>query len=87
MSARVERVTARRPSRPRRDNLLLGNRLLGVAAFLVLLVLFFTLVAPNFLSVGNANTIALNASILVVVACAEAVVVLTRNYDLSSARR
>ena len=32
---------------------------------------------------SNANTIALNGSILVVVACAEAIVVITRNYDIS----
>ena len=63
--------------------LLLQNRIIGVAAFLGLLVLFFGLLTQRFATVGNANTIALNASILVVVACAEAIVVLTRNYDLS----
>ena len=87
MSASIERVTTAAGPPPRQGwagDLLLGNnRLLGVAAFLALLVLFFALVAQNFLALANANTIALNASILVVVACAEAVVVLTRNYDLS----
>ena len=63
--------------------LLLQNRIIGVAAFLALLVLFFGLLTQRFATIGNVNTIALNASILVVVACAEAIVVLTRNYDLS----
>ena len=63
--------------------MLLENRLLGVLAFLCLLIAGFGLASPNFLSLSNANTIALNGSILVIVACAEAIVVLTRNYDLS----
>lgn len=62
---------------------LLEGRLLGVAIFLVLLCIFFGLVARNFASISNLNTIALNGAILVVVACAEAIVVITRNYDLS----
>jgi rhamnose transport system permease protein len=61
----------------------LQNRLAGVAAFLAVLFLFFGSLAPNFATLANINTIALNASILIVVACAEAIVVLTRNYDLS----
>jgi rhamnose transport system permease protein len=66
-----------------RTTFLLENRVLGVVAFLVLLAIFFSLVADNFAAVANANTIALNGSILVVVACAESIVVITRNYDLS----
>lgn len=62
---------------------LLQNRVAGVLCFLVILSLGFGAVAPNFLTVSNANTIALNGAILVIVACAEAIVVLTRNYDLS----
>jgi len=66
-----------------RTTFLLENRVLGVLGFLVLLAVFFSLVADNFAAVANANTIALNGSILVVVACAESIVVITRNYDLS----
>jgi rhamnose transport system permease protein len=62
---------------------LLRNRALGITVFLVLLAIFFSGLAPNFATIGNVNTIALNAAILVVVACAEAIVVITRNYDLS----
>jgi ribose/xylose/arabinose/galactoside ABC-type transport system permease subunit len=69
-----------------RDRLLhslLHGRVLGVIAFLALLSTIFSLAAKNFATVSNANTIALNGSILVVVACAEAIVVITRNYDIS----
>ena len=62
---------------------LLSNRLSGVLAFVVVLAAFFGALAPAFLSVGNVTTILLNASILAIVACAQAVVVLTRNFDLS----
>jgi len=61
----------------------LTGRLLGVAAFLLLLCIGFGAASANFLTVSNANTVALNGAILVVVACAEAIVVITRNYDLS----
>jgi rhamnose transport system permease protein len=61
----------------------LEHRELGIFAFLVLLATAFALTSANFATLANANTIALNASILVVVACAETVVVLTRNFDLS----
>ena len=69
---------------PARRNLaLLQNRALGVSAFLLLLLAFFSVLAPNFASLSNLNTIALNAAILVVAACAQAIVVITRNFDLS----
>jgi rhamnose transport system permease protein len=71
------------PTTRRRRIQLLQNRALGVAVFLILLALFFSALAPNFANIGNLNTIALNAAILVVVACAQAMVVITRNYDLS----
>jgi rhamnose transport system permease protein len=62
---------------------LLQNRVLGVAGFVVLLVLFFSIFNPNFATLGNLNTIALNAAILVIVAAGSAIVVITRNFDLS----
>ena len=62
---------------------LLQNRLLGVAGFVAVLAVFFGALAPAFLSAANAGTILLNASILAIVACAQAIVVLTRNFDLS----
>jgi rhamnose transport system permease protein len=68
---------------PARRGAFLRNRALGIAAFLGGFVVLFGLTADNFATVGNLNTVALNASILVVVACAEAIVVITRNYDLS----
>lgn len=62
---------------------LLDSRLTGIVAFLALLLVFFGLLSDPFLTVGNLNTIALNGSILAIVACAQAIVVLTRNFDLS----
>lgn len=76
-------LAAQAPGRSPAAGLLLQNRVLGITGFLTLLVVLFSLAAPNFATVGNLNTIALNAAILVVVACAEAIVVITRNYDLS----
>ena len=62
---------------------LLQNRALGAATFLVLLCAAFAFTTPHFADLANARTISLNASLLIVVACAESVVVITRNYDLS----
>lgn len=63
----------------------LQNRVLGVLVFLILLSLFFSMTAPNFATISNANTIILNACILIIMACAEATVVITRNIDVSVA--
>lgn len=63
----------------------LKNRVLSVLVFQVILTLFFSLITRNFASLSNVNTIILNASILVIMACAEAVVIITRNYDVSVA--
>ena len=63
----------------------LRNRVLGVLVFQLLVSIFFSIVAPNFASVSNANTIILNACILMIMACAEATVMITRNIDVSVA--
>jgi rhamnose transport system permease protein len=65
--------------------LALRNRVIGVFVFLVLVCTFFTFTSPRFATVSNVNTIVLNASILIILACAEATVVLTRNIDVSIA--
>ena len=64
---------------------ILRNRVLGVVAFLAILSLLFASIAPNFATISNANTIILNASIMVIMASAEAVVVITRCLDVSVA--
>jgi rhamnose transport system permease protein len=61
----------------------LQNRALGVLGFLIVVLIGFGAAAPNFLTLSNMNTILLNGAILVIVACAGAIVVLTRNFDLS----
>ena len=61
----------------------LRGRLLGIIAFQILLIVVFTSVTPSFAGPQNMLGVALNGSVIVLVACAEAVVVITRNYDLS----
>ena len=63
----------------------LKNRALGVLLFEVLIILVFSLAGDKFLSVSNLNTIFLNACIMAILASAEAVVIITRNYDVSIA--
>jgi rhamnose transport system permease protein len=58
-------------------------RVSGVLAFIVLLALVFSLLSPRFLTAQNLEVIASNAAILAIVAAAQAVVLLTRNLDVS----
>jgi rhamnose transport system permease protein len=58
-------------------------REIGIAAALGLAIVFFSIRASHFLTVGNWQNILQNVSIVVVVAVGEMVVVLTRNIDLS----
>jgi rhamnose transport system permease protein len=58
-------------------------REIGILAALLVAIVFFTIRAPHFLSVGNWQGIAQNVAIVVVVGVGEMVVVLTRNIDLS----
>jgi rhamnose transport system permease protein len=58
-------------------------RELGIAAALLLAIVFFSIRSPNFLTVSNWQDIAQNVAIVVVVAVGEMVVVLARNIDLS----
>lgn len=58
-------------------------RVTGVVAFLVVLGLVFTGLNARFATLQNLTVIASNASILAIVAAAQAVVLLTRNLDVS----
>ena len=64
---------------------ILKNRMVGVLLFEALIMIIFTIAAKKFLTLSNLNTIFLNACILAILACAEAVVIITRNYDVSVA--
>jgi rhamnose transport system permease protein len=55
----------------------------GVLVFLIVLGLTFTLVTDRFLTVQNLAVVASSASILAVAACAQAIVLFTRNLDVS----
>jgi rhamnose transport system permease protein len=64
---------------------ILKNRVMGVLLFEALIVVIFSIASKGFLTLSNLNTIFLNACILAILACAEAVVIITRNYDVSVA--
>lgn len=55
----------------------------GVLVFLIVLGLAFTLLSPQFLTVQNLTVVASSASILAVAACAQAIVLFTKNLDVS----
>jgi rhamnose transport system permease protein len=55
----------------------------GVVAFLVLLGLTFGLMNERFLTIQNLTIVASSAAILAIAACAQAVVLITRNLDVS----
>ncbi len=73
------------PLGPSWSVVLLKNRALGVLLFEVLIILVFSLASDKFFSLSNLNTIFLNACIMAILASAEAVVIITRNYDVSIA--
>jgi rhamnose transport system permease protein len=58
-------------------------RVSGVLAFLLIVGFSFSLLTPRFFTAQNASAIASNAAILSVVAAAQAIVLLTRNVDVS----
>jgi rhamnose transport system permease protein len=76
---------ARGAALPRRafGEVALRLRVSGVIAFLVLLCAVFAALTPQFLTVQNLTVIASNASILAIVAAAQAMVLITRNLDVS----
>jgi rhamnose transport system permease protein len=58
-------------------------RVSGVLAFLILLSAGFALLRPQFLTPENLSAILSNAAILMIVAAAQAVILITRNLDVS----
>jgi rhamnose transport system permease protein len=63
--------------------LALRLRVSGVIVFLGILGLLFSMLSPQFASVQNVRVIVSNASILAIVAVAQAIILLTRNLDVS----
>lgn len=55
----------------------------GISIFILILVFMVTLRAPSFLTADNFNDILLNISILVIVALAQTMVIITHGIDLS----
>src|SRR5262245_49620707 len=58
-------------------------REVGIGLFLLILIGLVSLRAPTFLTVDNFNDILLSISILVIVALAQTMVIITRSIDLS----
>ena len=58
-------------------------RVSGVLAFLILLCAGFAVLRPQFLTPENLSAILSNAAILMIVAAAQAVILITRNLDVS----
>lgn len=73
------------PSRTRRSFVRVALRLreAGVLVFLVLLGALFASLNDRFLTLQNLTTVASAASILAIAACAQAIVLFTRNLDVS----
>lgn len=76
---------SRIPARKHWSVIILKNRVVGVLLFEVLAIVIFSITARKFLTLSNLNTIFLNACIMAILACAEGVVIITRNYDVSIA--
>jgi len=55
----------------------------GISIFILLLAIVVTLRAPSFLTLDNINNILLNISILIIVALAQTMVIITHGIDLS----
>src|SRR5258708_915180 len=80
--------TQARPAaqRGRLGEVALRLRVGGVLAFLLVLGLAFSLLSGQFLTPQNLSVVAANAAILAIVACAQALVLLTRHLDVSVRR-
>ena len=60
-----------------------STQLLGVGGFYIILLIFFSVKAPNFLTTDNAVNIFSNIAILGVVAMGQAIVLISGGFDLS----
>ena len=58
-------------------------RFLGVVIFLAILVIAFSLLSPQFFTLGNGRSVLFTAAILAIAAAGQSLVVLTGNLDLS----
>lgn len=81
---RVEEATGK-PVTQHWSVVVLKNRVVGVLIFEALIIVLFAISSNRFFTLSNLNTIFLNTCIMAILACAEGVVILTRNYDVSIA--
>lgn len=59
------------------------SQIAGVGIFLIVVVIFFGVFAPHFISLQNMRNILFSATVLALAALGESLVLLTGNYDLS----
>ena len=84
MSGASDFTASAGPSHSRRfTEFVLRLREAGVLVFLVVLGTLFSALTATFLTVQNLTTVASSAAILAIAACAQAIVLLTRNLDVS----
>jgi rhamnose transport system permease protein len=78
-------LTVKNPTAARSNPLLVIARVreVGISIFILILVIGVTIRAPGFLTANNFRDILMNISILVIVALAQTIVILTKNIDLS----
>ena len=78
-------MTVKNPTAARSNPLLVIARVreVGISIFILILVIGVTIRAPGFLTANNFRDILMNISILVIVALAQTIVILTKNIDLS----
>jgi rhamnose transport system permease protein len=79
----MQNSPAAQPVRPNFLYTLIRFREAGISIFILILVFMVTLRAPSFLTADNFNDILLNISILVIVALAQTMVIITHGIDLS----
>src|SRR6476661_3003878 len=82
-SSMIADTAASQRPRQRLAQLFVRFREVGILVFIVVLAALVSLRNPAFLTVGNFRDIVLNMSILVIVALAQAMVIITRGIDLS----
>ena len=77
----METTTATQAQQPAARRFDLGN--LGLAAFVVLLIVSFSLASPHFLTFGNITNMLLTVSVIGVMAAVSTLVIVGRELDLS----
>lgn len=71
------------PVPPRRRLLRAGLQVLGIGAFYILILIFFSLASPEFLTYSNVLNVLTNVSVIGIVALGQALAIISGGFDLS----